>query len=57
MSTKTVKKVVKKVTKSVAKKSNTITMTMAQANTIVAALAKANKSYKFLNNKVAALNA
>lgn len=51
------KKVVKKVTKKVAKKANTITMTEAQANTLVAALSKAGKTYKFLNNKVAALNA
>jgi len=59
MSTNTkTKKVVKKVTKKAAvKKNNTVTMTAAQANTLVNALAKAGKSYKFLNNKVAALNA
>ncbi len=51
------KKVVKKVTKKavVAKKANTVTITKAQANTIIAALGKAGKTYKFLNNKVAAL--
>lgn len=52
------KKVVKKVTKTnVAKKANTnVTLTLGQATKLQAALSKAGKNYKFLDQKVQALN-
>ena len=58
MTTKTIKKTVKKkATKTVAKKVSTITMTVNQANNILAFAAKNGKTIKFLENKVNALNA
>lgn len=52
MVTKTTKKTVKKKATTVAKKPNTVTMTVKQAQNLQAFAAKNNKEFKFLNAKI-----
>lgn len=56
MTTKTNKNTVKKKA-TVAKKTNTVTMTVKQAQMLQAFAAKNNKVFKFLDTKITAVNA